>query len=51
MTLIVVFLGANNVSSLCNLSLNPGNIVLPPDKTIFCHNSLRRSMSDFIIEL
>lgn len=29
----------------------PGNIVLPPDRTVFAYKSLRMSMSDFMMEL
>ena len=50
-TLIFMVVGANLVTSLFNLSGNPVNIVLPPERTMLAYRSLLTSMSHFMIEL
>ena len=51
--IILIFIvgGAREEISFCILSAIPGNIVVPPDKTVFAYKSLRISTSHFIIEL
>jgi len=51
MSLIFIVLGANNINSLCNRSVKPENIVVPPDMIMLPYKSLRTSTSHFIIEL
>merc|ERR1719464_476057 len=41
--------GASAVTSLDMRSLIPGNMVVPPDKTIFAYKSLRISTSHFMM--
>ena len=51
MILIFIVGGAREEISFCILSAIPGNIVVPPDKTVLAYKSLRISTSHFIIEL
>jgi hypothetical protein len=48
-TFIFIVEGARAVSSLVILSAMPGNIVVPPDITMFAYKSLRISMSHFMM--
>merc|ERR1712183_210292 len=43
--------GAMAVISFCMRSAIPGYMVVPPDRTVLAYRSLRRSMSDFMMEL
>ena len=49
--LIFTVVGARPDKSFCMRSAIPGNIVEPPDKTVFAYKSLRMSRSHFIMEL
>ncbi len=49
--LIFIVDGASAVISRCMRSAMPGNIVVPPDSTVFAYRSLRMSTSHFMIEL
>merc|ERR1719450_385827 len=51
MILIFIVGGAKADISFCIRSAIPGNIVVPPDKTVFAYKSLRISTSHFIMEL
>merc|ERR1712139_746902 len=50
-TLIFMVGGARAVISFCIRSAIPGNIVEPPDNTVFAYKSLRISTSHFMMEL
>uniref|UniRef100_A0A7C9DLJ1 Uncharacterized protein n=1 Tax=Opuntia streptacantha TaxID=393608 RepID=A0A7C9DLJ1_OPUST len=50
-TLIFMLLGAKAVISLLILSAIPGNIVVPPLRTMFPYRSFLISTSHFMIEL
>merc|ERR1719229_1238898 len=45
----LILAGANVVISFVNLTSIPGNIVVPPDNTVFVYKSLRISTSHFMI--
>uniref|UniRef100_A0A915L193 Uncharacterized protein n=1 Tax=Romanomermis culicivorax TaxID=13658 RepID=A0A915L193_ROMCU len=45
------YLGARAVISFCIRSAIPGNMVVPPDKTVLAYKSLRMSTSHFIMLL
>lgn len=49
--LILVSIGANLVNSLLSLSANPGNTVVPPERTMFLYRSSLISLSHRIIDL
>ena len=51
MILIFMVGGARAVISFCILSAIPGNIVLPPDRTVLAYRSFLMSMSHFMMEL
>merc|ERR1712002_540177 len=51
MILIFIVGGASAEISFCMRSATPGNIVVPPDKTVLAYKSLRMSTSHFMIEL
>ena len=51
MILIFIVDGANEVISFCMRSAIPGNIVVPPERTVLAYKSLRISTSHFMIEL
>jgi len=51
MILIFMVGGAKAVISFCIRSAIPGNIVVPPDKTVLAYKSLRMSTSHFMMEL
>merc|ERR1712168_1043018 len=51
MILIFMVEGANAVISFCIRSAIPGYMVVPPERTVLVYKSLRRSMSDFMMEL
>ena len=51
MILIFMVDGAREAISFCILSAIPGNIVVPPDKTVLAYKSLRMSTSHFMMEL
>ena len=51
MILTFIVGGAKEEISFCILSAMPGNMVDPPDKTVFAYKSLRISTSHFMIEL
>ena len=51
MILIFMVDGARAAISFCILSAIPGNIVVPPDKTVLAYKSLRMSTSHFMMEL
>jgi hypothetical protein len=50
-TLIFMLLGANAEISLLILSAIPGNIVVPPERTMLPYRSFLMSTSHFIMEL
>ena len=50
-TLIFIVLGTKLFMSFSIRSEIPGNIVVPPDRTMFAYKSLRTSTSHFMIEL
>jgi len=51
--IILIFIvgGAKAEISFCIRSAIPGNIVVPPDKTVLAYKSLRISTSHFMMEL
>ena len=51
MILIFMVGGARAEISFCIRSAIPGNMVVPPDKTVFAYKSLRTSTSHFMMEL
>ena len=51
MILIFIVLGARAVISFCILSAMPGNMVVPPDKTVLAYKSFLMSTSHFMMEL
>merc|ERR1712002_1272626 len=51
MILIFIVGGARAEISFCIRSATPGNIAVPPDKTVFAYKSLRMSISHFMILL
>lgn len=51
MTLIFIVGGARVVTSFCIRSAMPGNMVVPPDRTILAYKSLRISTSHFMMLL
>ena len=51
MILIFIVGGARPVISFCILSAIPGNMVLPPDRTVLAYRSFLMSTSHFMIEL
>merc|ERR1719511_634681 len=51
MILIFIVGGAKAEISFCILSAIPGNIVVPPDKTVLAYKSFLMSTSHFMIEL
>jgi len=51
MILIFMVGGARDEISFCIRSAIPGNIVVPPDKTVLAYKSLRISTSHFMMEL
>merc|ERR1712025_380242 len=51
MILIFMVGGARAVISLCILSAIPGNIVVPPERTVLTYRSFLMSTSHFMMEL
>jgi hypothetical protein len=51
MILIFMVEGAKAVNSFYMRSAMPGNIMVPPDNTVFPYRSFRMSTSHFMIEL
>merc|ERR1712112_563910 len=51
MILIFMVEGARAVISFCMRSAIPGNMVVPPDRTMLAYRSLRMSTSHFMMEL
>ena len=51
MILIFMVDGARAEISFCIRSAIPGNMVVPPDKTVLAYKSLRISTSHFMMEL
>merc|ERR1719253_1872617 len=51
MILTFMVCGARPVISFCMRSLMPGNMVVPPDRTVLAYRSLRMSTSHFMMEL
>jgi len=51
MILIFMVDGARAAISFCILSAIPGNMVVPPDKTVLAYKSFLMSTSHFMMEL
>merc|ERR1719369_2687298 len=51
MILIFMVGGARDEISFCIRSAIPGNMVVPPESTVFAYKSLRMSTSHFMMEL
>ena len=51
MILIFIVGGARAVISFCILSAIPGNIVVPPERTVLAYRSFLMSTSHFMMEL
>merc|ERR1719376_1142717 len=49
--MIFIVGGAKAVISFCIRSAIPGNMVVPPDRTVLAYKSLRISTSHFMMEL
>merc|ERR1712180_206548 len=45
------FLSGGAMILICMRSAIPGYMVVPPERTVLAYKSLRRSMSDFMMEL